>query len=587
MESFVYGRVVTKVSAAPDFASQALLIKAINVAAAVALAIYLFVGSPLFGHSGKGTPPMFGDFEAQRHWMEVTVNLPLGEWYWHTKRNDLLYWGLDYPPLTAYVSYMFGRVAQWLVPELVELTTSRGCESSGCVNFMRMSVILCDFLVYIPAAAWIASTMPAPAEQKNSKRISTYESLMLCVALHPTRLLIDHGHFQYNGVCIGLTLIAMVSICRDYDVLGSVFFCLALNFKQMTLYYAPVFFFVLLGKTVKTERDKGFIAGLGHFMRVGGSVIATFCVLWAPFCLYPMDEETCGTTLLQVLHRLFPFARGIFEDKVANIWYLMSILMDFREWAEVEQLARVSLLFTLVLLAPIGVALLGSSSRYQKDTRSEGGANIQITLTTFLLALVASSLAFFLASFQVHEKSLLLALVPSLVLPYIRLQDGTKGELPSSRGRYDDTFDVFVVWFQLVGLFTMHPLLVKDGQLIPYWLCFFIMVLFYRRPLGLVIPQFQSISMSTAGISTSKTECFSLFSGIFITLSLLGIVLLHTLQMVYPALLHERYPDIYPALFSIFGAVNLVVMYLVTVFWLFDHTGWGHGIWRDKVKKED
>ena len=97
----MYGRVVTKVSAAPDFASQALLIKAINVAAAVALAIYLFVGSPLFGHSGKGTPPMFGDFEAQRHWMEVTVNLPLGEWYWHTKRNDLLYWGLDYPPLTA------------------------------------------------------------------------------------------------------------------------------------------------------------------------------------------------------------------------------------------------------------------------------------------------------------------------------------------------------------------------------------------------------------------------------------------------------------------------------------------------------
>lgn len=24
---------------------------------------------------------MFGDFEAQRHWMELTVNLPVNEWF--------------------------------------------------------------------------------------------------------------------------------------------------------------------------------------------------------------------------------------------------------------------------------------------------------------------------------------------------------------------------------------------------------------------------------------------------------------------------------------------------------------------------
>ncbi len=51
-------------------------------------------------HSGQGKPPMHGDFEAQRHWMEVTANLPVSEWYRHTTANDLDYWGLDYPPLT-------------------------------------------------------------------------------------------------------------------------------------------------------------------------------------------------------------------------------------------------------------------------------------------------------------------------------------------------------------------------------------------------------------------------------------------------------------------------------------------------------
>jgi len=49
-------------------------------------------------------PPMHGDFEAQRHWMEVTTQLPVKEWYWH----DLEWWGLDYPPLTAYHSWLVG-----------------------------------------------------------------------------------------------------------------------------------------------------------------------------------------------------------------------------------------------------------------------------------------------------------------------------------------------------------------------------------------------------------------------------------------------------------------------------------------------
>ena len=47
---------------------------------------------------------MYGDYEAQRHWMSLTYHLPVTKWYYY----DLQYWGLDYPPLTAYVSYVFG-----------------------------------------------------------------------------------------------------------------------------------------------------------------------------------------------------------------------------------------------------------------------------------------------------------------------------------------------------------------------------------------------------------------------------------------------------------------------------------------------
>ena len=29
---------------------------------------------------GANKPPMFGDYEAQRHWMEITYNLPIKDW---------------------------------------------------------------------------------------------------------------------------------------------------------------------------------------------------------------------------------------------------------------------------------------------------------------------------------------------------------------------------------------------------------------------------------------------------------------------------------------------------------------------------
>lgn len=60
----------------------------------------------LWGYSGFNSPPMHGDFEAQRHWMEITKHLPVSQWYFY----DLGWWGLDYPPLTAYHSWLLGTM---------------------------------------------------------------------------------------------------------------------------------------------------------------------------------------------------------------------------------------------------------------------------------------------------------------------------------------------------------------------------------------------------------------------------------------------------------------------------------------------
>ncbi|RXM91330.1 Dolichyl pyrophosphate Man9GlcNAc2 alpha-1,3-glucosyltransferase [Acipenser ruthenus] len=94
---------------------------------------------------------MFGDYEAQRHWQEVTYNLPVEEWYFNTSDNNLLYWGLDYPPLTAYHSLLCAHIAQLINPDWISLHTSRGYESISHKLYMRATVMAADLIVYIPA----------------------------------------------------------------------------------------------------------------------------------------------------------------------------------------------------------------------------------------------------------------------------------------------------------------------------------------------------------------------------------------------------------------------------------------------------
>ena len=310
---------------------------------AITFCIFIRYAVGLWGYSGYATPPMYGDYEAQRHWMEITINLPIHLWY----RYDLQYWGLDYPPLTAYVSWCFGYFAKLLCPTMVELDTSRGIETPDSRLFMRASVLLSDLLIYVPALVLLISLLPQP-------HAFTKPLILTISMLSPSIILIDHGHFQYNCVSIGLSLLGAYFILRNQDLIGSLFFCCGLNFKQMILYYSPVFFLVLLRKCLFHEKS----SFLAHFTRVGLVVIFAFAALWSPFCIFHSNDETCAGALLQVLHRIFPFNRGIFEDKVANLWYVASVVFDYRTMFPIHILARMSLALTLLMLSPIGFDLM-------------------------------------------------------------------------------------------------------------------------------------------------------------------------------------------------------------------------------------
>ena len=176
--------------------------------------------------------------------------------------------------------------------------------------------------------------------------------------LQPGLILIDHGHFQYNCASLGLALWGIVAVCTNFDLLGSIAFSLALNFKQMELYHSLPFFCYLLGKALQSRSPLLKVALLGI------TVATTFAVCWVPFLV---DVETA----LQVLHRQFPFERGLFEDKVANIWCSVSVFIKIRQLLSAGSLLRLTLLTTVMAVLPSSWALLRNPTPY-----------------TFLLALV-------------------------------------------------------------------------------------------------------------------------------------------------------------------------------------------------------
>ncbi|KAG6830718.1 hypothetical protein H0H87_007305 [Tephrocybe sp. NHM501043] len=375
-------------------------LRGIVVPAAVGAAVLVKAAIGLGSYSGHATPPTYGDYEAQRHWMELTLHLPFQQWYTY----DLQYWGLDYPPLSAYVSWICGLVGSWIEPTWFALDASRGIETQGSKVFLRATVIVWDLLVYIPALVMFAWTW----QGSRSKR--TQNIALLTLLFQPALLLVDSGHFQYNSVMLGFTLLALNFFATGQDLLGAVCFVLSLGFKQMALYYAPAIGSYLLAKCVYLGPSKGTTL----FTRLASVTAITFFLLFLPF-LPPFAPLSA---ILNPITRIFPFRRGLFEDKVANFWCASNVVFKWRTWASSTSLVRLSASLTALGFLPSVFVMLRAGfkfSRTDEDSGKEVPAHVPF-LPLLPYALLNSSMSFFLFSFQVHEKTILLPLLPITLL---------------------------------------------------------------------------------------------------------------------------------------------------------------------------
>ncbi|KAG1853658.1 ALG6, ALG8 glycosyltransferase family-domain-containing protein [Suillus subluteus] len=159
--------------------------------------------------------------------------------------------------------------------------------------------------------------------------------------------------------------------------------------------------------------------------------------------------------------RIFPFRRGLFEDKVANFWCFTNALVKWKRLFAGREgfLIKVSTGLTALGFLPAVAALVFGGYKTQlqtdikNDSANESPAMVHASpptpiLPLLLYALLTCSILFFLFLFQVHEKTILVPLLPLTLLL-------------SGAASTDDVF----LWGALgnnVGVFSMWPLLKKD-----------------------------------------------------------------------------------------------------------------------------
>ncbi|EQL00201.1 glycosyltransferase family 57 protein [Ophiocordyceps sinensis CO18] len=484
---------------------------------------------------------MYGDYEAQRHWMEVTTNLPVSQWYFH----DLQWWGLDYPPLTAYHSWIMGKAGALFNPAWFALFTSRGCHDPTLKVFMRATVIASEYLIYMPAAVVFVRRFG------RLNGIATWTSSVALVAflMQPATILIDHVHFQYNTVMLGLVIASMNSMLAERYKTSAVLFVAALGFKQMALYYAFSVFAFLLGKCVFPRVSPARLFGIALATTLSFVVLVLPLILgtlydkyrgidsrleldspppplpFFPFLVDYLDTQSVFYAvieqIIQMVHRIFPFSRGLFEGKVANFWCAANIVVKLRNWSP-GMLQRASLGATLLSIVPPNLILF-----------------LRPRKTTIPLAFAATAWGFFLFSYQVHEKSVLLPLMPMTLL--LAGRHGLSGEVRA-----------WVGFANLLGAWTMFPLLRRVDLGVPYA----VLTLLWAYLLGFPPTSWNAPFQAQDGQSLRVQWATALFHGVFY--ALMG--LWHVIEATVLPPLDK--PDLWVVANVAIGAAGFMVCYL-------------------------
>ncbi|KAI8162304.1 Dolichyl pyrophosphate Glc1Man9GlcNAc2 alpha-1,3-glucosyltransferase [Colletotrichum sp. SAR 10_70] len=347
------------------------------------------------------------DFEVHRNWLAITNSLPLSKWYYE-KTSE---WTLDYPPFFAYFEWVMSQVAKLVDPAMLKVYNLE-YDSWQTVYFQRWTVIISELVLVYALQRFIETATGGMRRAAQAAAIS--------ILLSPGLLIIDHIHFQYNGAMYGVLILSLVLARSKSGLLGSgLVFAALLCMKHIYLYLAPAYFVFLLRAYCLSPKSMFRIQFL-NCIKLGGGIAAIFGAAFGPFAAL--------NQIPQMMSRLFPFSRGLCHAYWApNVWALYS----FADRVLIYVAPRLNLPVKAEAINSVTRGLVGDTAFAVLPEISPRTcfaltlffqmlpliklffqAQTPLPWDSFIGAVTLCGYASFLFGWHVHEKAILLVIIP-------------------------------------------------------------------------------------------------------------------------------------------------------------------------------
>ena len=245
-------------------------------------------------------------------------------------------------------------------------------------------------------------------------------AIALSIMLSPGLLIIDHIHFQYNGVLYGVLLLSIVLARKPSTMLyGGILFAMLLCFKHIYLYLAPAYFVYLL-RVYCLDPKSVLRPRFVNTAKLGTSVVGILAAAFGPFIMLGQLE--------QIKTRLFPFSRGLCHAYWApNVWALYSfadrVLISVAHPLKLQVDQKAIQSVTRGLVGDTSFAILPNITKEHCFGLTVAFQLFALTKLwsqpiwdTFVGTVTLCGYASFLFGWHVHEKAILLVLVPFSLL---------------------------------------------------------------------------------------------------------------------------------------------------------------------------
>ncbi|XP_050310048.1 probable dolichyl pyrophosphate Glc1Man9GlcNAc2 alpha-1,3-glucosyltransferase isoform X2 [Anthonomus grandis grandis] len=213
------------------------------------------------------------DFDVHRNWLAITHSLPIDKWY----LDETSEWTLDYPPFFAWFEYILSFFATYFDSNMLKVENIN-YDSDRTILFQRLSVITTD-LVYVYGVYKVCETLPASWKKD--------VVLPLLLLTNCGLIMLDHIHFQYNGMLYGIMLLSIAFMLQEKYKWSSFWFAYLINMKHIYIYLAPAYLIFLLRHYCMRDKPdlKTLFSSLTlkRVFELGSIVIGVTAVSFLPF----------------------------------------------------------------------------------------------------------------------------------------------------------------------------------------------------------------------------------------------------------------------------------------------------------------